>query len=78
MSDGGEKGAGAGLRLAGCWRHRTRALVGGWGVGGVVRVAAGDHLQLIFAQPEEGGVMESHIFCHCVVGGQKQISCSLW
>lgn len=46
----------------------------GAGVGGVVRVAAGHHLQLIFAQPEEGGVMESHISCHCAVGGQIQIN----
>ena len=66
---------GAGGTGAGHWCE-------GWfpawrGVGGVVRVAADHHLQLIFAQPEEGGVMDSHISCHCVVGGQIQISCSM-
>lgn len=50
---------------------------GGWvsqpaggGVGGVVWAVVGHHLQLIlvpFAQPEEGGFMESHI-CHSCSG----------
>lgn len=75
----GEDGEGRGSCLAGCWRHRGRALGkgGGWvsqpgggGVGGVVWAVVGHHLQLIlvpFAQPEEGGFMESHI-CHSCSG----------